>query len=209
MSKTYDKKNGRYMSPPCQVTYQGLNKPNEKGQYNLTVRVPKSAKERLGVFSHCYKECLLEKFPPKTKLPKGDLPIKDGDDSGKDKYVEHFYMNVKTSYEVQAVGPDKKAIHVSEIENGDTIAFKFNAYTWDYNGKKGISFGLGNIILLEKGNDADKAVLGGGGSSNPEDDFGDFDTSAYDQAIKPKASDQNNGGFDDEDFEDDDLGLGI
>lgn len=200
----YEKKNGRYTSPPCQVTWQGLVKPNDKGQYTLTVRVPKEQKERLGVFDHCFKECKTEEFPPNTKFAKSDLPIKDGDDSGKEKYTNHFYINLKTSYEVQALGPDKKAIPLSEIENGDIVAFKFNAYKWNYNGKDGISFGLGNVILLEKGSDADKAELGGSGASNPEDDFSDFDTSGYGGA----ASTESGSSFDDTD-DDDGLGLGL
>ena len=179
-----EKVNGKFMSTPCQVTYEQLSKPDEKGQFRMTVRCRKDGtykgkKFNLGVYSDAYKECLQENFPSGTKLAKSELPLKDGDDSGKPHLEDHFYMNLKTSYPVACLDANKQPINPAQINRGDTVVFMFSPYNWEYNGRKGISFGLGNIILLEEADEEAKKELGGGGATDPLSDFQGFDTSAF------------------------------
>lgn len=115
-----------------------------------------------------------------SKVPRGltDWTVREGDDEEYEASFDRFYINPKCP----AKSAPKTVIRVAgKIEQVDEdiiypgcyVAVSVNAYGMDANTEKkmkaSVNLGLGNVMFLRDGE-----RLGGG--SNPEDDFGDFES---------------------------------
>lgn len=119
----------------------------------------------------------VERFGPQQKVKS---PIKDADtyeteqgDIFAEKHPElagHFFINLQSRKPFALVGANPKdVLNPEDVESGDIGRCAIHAYAWEYQSKKGVSFGHGNIQRLRAGD----VKIGGGGAASPDDDFGD------------------------------------
>lgn len=101
-------------------------------------------------------------------------PLRDGDEEDKgEEYAGMYFMNVsspvssKVGVRVLAGGKIVEALDEEDFYSGCWGAVTINAFPYDSNGNKGVSFGLDNVIKTR-----DDERLAGGASA--EEDFGDM-----------------------------------
>lgn len=92
--------------------------------------------------------------------------VPDGTEAGAEPYGGHYFMTIKSDRQPGIVGPDREPIlDAGVIVSGDYGCISMNGYAWDNKNGKGISFGLGNIQFLKKGEPL------GGAQIAPDKDF--------------------------------------
>ena len=99
--------------------------------------------------------------------------IKDGDEQAdldrNPEYAGHLYMSVSSNTRPGIVDINVQAIlDSSEVYSGCYVRASINAFPYLYMGKRGVSFGLNHIQLIEDGEFL-------GGRSRAEDDFDSID----------------------------------
>lgn len=124
--------------------------------WGLTLLVPKSDKSTIAAFEGAIEAAVEKKWG--AKRPNGlYLTFRDGDDpkEGKDNdpaYKNHMFVAVKTKEPPGIVDAQRQEVlDASAFMSGDYCRCTLNAYGYDFKGKKGVSFGLNNIQVLEKG----------------------------------------------------------
>jgi len=144
-------------------------------EYSLMIIVPKTDTETLGALNAAAKEAASGKWG--DKLPRNMRnPIRDADaeaEANGEQPLEHLkgccFLNVKSKNKPQVVDRQRYEItDPAEFKSGDYCRVSLNAYAYDVNGNRGVSFGLGNVQVVAKGE-----PLGGG--SRARDDFDDWD----------------------------------
>jgi hypothetical protein len=110
----------------------------------------------------------IEKWGPKEKWPKGlDFPFRKGEEKSHiDGYGEGVIAVSATSKQQPSVWNEykKDIIDPKEFYPGCFAVASVVAFAWENTGKKGVSFGLRNIMKTRNGK-----MLGGG--AKPEEDF--------------------------------------
>jgi hypothetical protein len=99
-------------------------------------------------------------------------PLRDADKEAEEKdepIQSHlkgcYFMNVKSKQPVGIVDRQKHKVEdPTAFQSGDYCRVSLNAYAYDMKGNRGVSFGLNNVQVLEKGDPL-------GNRSRPEDDF--------------------------------------
>ena len=133
--------------------------------------IPKTDKETLDKIKAAQEAAITAKWPGKRPA-KVSSTLHDGD-GVKEKTGEpygpeckgHYVMAVSSKLRPQIVDVNmNKIIDSSEISSGDYARVSINAYAYDVSGNRGVSFGLGNVQLVAKGEPL-------GGSTRAEDDF--------------------------------------
>ena len=149
------------------------NEMNGKEEFSTQVLVPKTDLDTVAQLKAAAKEALTAKFG--DKIPKTVRnPLRDGDTEVKSdggplgpEYAGHFFFNTKSTAKPGAVDAHGHDILGSQdIVSGDYGRVAVNAYAYDQAGNKGVSFGLNNIMLLEKGESL------GGSKPSAAADFG-------------------------------------
>lgn len=158
-------------------------------RYEVTLLLPKSDKELVNKVRNTIKELQDEYVAahPKFVIPKSGRqgenwnPIKDGDDSA---YSEEFGYFKISAYRKEKDGAPlvidkfKQPITRKEdIYSGSWGVASIDAYVYDNEGGKGITFGLNGLQKVK-----DDEAFGGGGAGSVEDDFDD-ESSADDDPI--------------------------
>jgi len=145
--------------------------PEGEKKFSTSILIPKSDKVTLEKIKAAQEAAITAKWPGKRPA-KIATTLHDGD-GVKDKTGEpygpeckgHYVMAVSSKLRPGVVDTDmNKIIDSSEISSGDYARVSINAYAYDVNGNRGVSFGLGNVQLLSKGESL-------GGSTRAEDDF--------------------------------------
>ena len=111
------------------------------------------------------------KRPPKvnTTMHDGDGTKENGEPYGKE-CAGNWVMTVTAKDRPGLVDKDlQPMLNPREIKSGDYGRVSINAYTFDFSGKRGVSFGLNNVQKLEDG-----APLGNA-RAEAEDDFATAD----------------------------------
>ena len=142
-------------------------------QYSMTVLIPKTDLVTLKKLESAREVAINTKWPGKrpalvvSTLHDGDLPKpSNGEDFG-DECKGHMVMAVASKYKPQVLDRDgNEIIDPSEVGSGDYFKVSLNAYGYDFKGKRGVAFGLGNCLFWEKGESL-------GGRSRATDDFAD------------------------------------
>jgi hypothetical protein len=141
-------------------------------QYSTMLLIPKSDKEAIKALREAEKAAAAEKW---GKAPsKLASIIHDGDDEDNEGYPEregHYYMTVSANQQYRPGIVDKNrqpVIDQSEVYSGVYANVTVRPFGYDFKGKKGVSFGLGNVQILGYGDS-----LAGGISA--EDEFDDVD----------------------------------
>jgi len=120
----------------------------------------------------------MNKWPKKLMLPFRDGAEKDFDGYGPDVIFVGASSKQKPAVVDQSV---QAIIDPSEFYGGCYARATVNAFTWEFMGKAGISFGLGNIQKVKDGDSFS-------GKSKPENDFDSIDAPAVGASKAEEAS---------------------
>lgn len=137
--------------PPSPQTLR--SNPNAKGKFGITLLIPKSDKKTLDALYAAEKEA--QEIGKNSKF-NGSIPpnvatlIRDGDeDQDTDKYPEfagNMFMNVRSDRKPVVVDQNvQEVLDPTEVYSGCWVKASINAYPYNFEGKKGISFGLNAI----------------------------------------------------------------
>lgn len=145
-------------------------------KYSVTILIPKSDTVTVSKIKAAQEAAIDAKWPTK-RPPKLATTLHDGD-GVKEKTGEefgpeckgHWVMSVSSKQQPGVVDADRNEIlDKTAVVSGDYGRVSINAYVYDVNGNRGVSFGLNNAQFLEKGEPL-------GGRTRAEDDFADNDT---------------------------------
>lgn len=137
--------------PPSAQTLR--QNPNAKGKYGITLLIPKSDTATMEALRAAENEA--KEIGKNTKFD-GRIPtnltsiIHDGDtEQDLEKYPEfegHWYMAVRSDRKPVIVDQNVQEIFdAAEVYSGCWVKASVNAYPFNFEGKKGISFGLNAI----------------------------------------------------------------
>ena len=113
-------------------------------------------------------------------IPKNlQLTLHDGDEEAdlerNPEYEGHWYMTVSSKTKPGIVARDLEPITDStEVYSGCYVKASINAYPYNFNGKKGVTFGLNHIQKISDGDPL-------GGRSRADDDFDELDDDEIDE----------------------------
>ena len=157
----------------CYVGAARRNEMSGNDEFSTQILVSKDDKETVSALKAAAKVALQGKFGDKIP-PKIRNPLRDGDTETRGdgsplgaEYQNHYFLTVKSSkrpgiidaHGVELLGSD-------DVASGDFGRVAINAFAYDTAGNRGVSFGLDNVQLLEKGSNL------GGGRKSAFEDFG-------------------------------------
>lgn len=155
-------------------------RPNEDGtsKYELCILIPNDDKDTLKLIDKAIEAAtargVAEKWGGK-KPKKLQLPLRDGDEKEDMEGFENcMFLNTKTKLKPNII--DKTGttiIDPEEIYAGCYGSVALSFYPYNTSGNNGVGVCLDNVIKLKDGERL------GGGKPSAESDFGDIDTSEY------------------------------
>lgn len=146
-----------------------MNDMNGKDEYSMAILIPKTDSATVGKIKAAIEEAKKDKFASKTPS-NFRSPLRDGDEERPDDeaYAGHYFMNLKSQNRPGIVDKERQEVIDSDaFISGDYCRVSMNAYAYDVNGNRGVSFGLGNVQVLEKGDPLTSRA-------RAEDDFDDW-----------------------------------
>ena len=162
---------GKCRASYVNVFHPRLNELNGKEEYSMVLLVPKTDQQTVAKLQGAIEAAKQLKWS--AKVPPGvQSPVHDGDGERPnggpygDECHGHWVINVKSNRRPGIVDAQlNDVIDTGEFNSGDYCRVSLSAFGYD-NARKGVSFGLNNIQVLERGEPL------GGSASRPEDDFG-------------------------------------
>lgn len=144
------------LTPEFRVSFPDVFTPNTFGggdpKYQLTMLVPKEDKAFIDKLKGLVGAAIKEQWPNKDKRPELQLPFQDGDSKEYDGYEGHIAVRTSSKYRPGIVNARRdEIIDESEFYGGCYARAQINAYTWEFGGKSGVSFGLQNVQKLRDG----------------------------------------------------------
>jgi len=144
-----------------------LNKLNGRTEYSMTLLIPKSDNYTLDLIQKATDDAIFQKWNG-NKPAKIRLPLRDGDAEDKGpEYKGHYFLNVKAKEDRKPGVVDRNVqpvLDAGEFRSGDYCLVSMNSFAYDQAGNRGVSFGLNNVQVLEKGDPLSA-------QSRAEDDF--------------------------------------
>lgn len=168
----------KVVTGPVRLSYVHLfekfsNNPDQEPKYSCVLLIPKSDKatyKKLRAAQQSALENGVAKFGGKIPKVWKDT-IHDGDDEDKvdfernPEYKGHWYMSVSAKTRPGIVDRDvQEILDSTEIYSGCYARVSINAFAFNTQGSKGVSFGLNHVQKLRDGDYL-------GGRSKAEDDF--------------------------------------
>jgi hypothetical protein len=160
----------------CKLFKAELPKNAKEGdtpKFGMTILIPKDDKATLAKIEAARETAINLKFPGKrpakidTTLHDGDLPRPSNGEEFGEECKGHWVMAVASKFKPKILDRDSnEIIDPAECGSGDYFKVSLNAYGYDFSGKRGVSFGLGNVLFWDRGQSL-------GGTSRAEDDFSD------------------------------------
>lgn len=148
--------------------------PGNEPKYSVCLLIPKSDKATVSKLKSAIEAALERdkvkwggKVPANLKLSlrDGDEALESGEREGEE-YRGHYFMNVSSKQKPGIVdGHVQEIIDANEIYSGIYARVSINAFGYNTNGNRGVSFGLNHVQKVRDGE-----VLGGG-RGRAEDDF--------------------------------------
>lgn len=147
-----------------------MNDMSGKEEYSMSILIPKEDKETVARIRAVVAEVTKEKWG--GKVP-GNLrqTLRDGDSERPDDpaYAGHYWLNLKSKDRPGIIDKARKEVtDPREFVSGDYCRVSMSAYAYDFNGNRGVAFGLGNIQVLGRGEPLS-------GRARAEDEFDDFE----------------------------------
>lgn len=174
----------KLVTPKVRASFVNVFKPrvndlNGEEEYSMQLIIPKSEKAFIKKLNDAVQEAANDKWngkPPKAlrhPLRDADAEAEQRDEDVQPHLENCYFMNVtqKSRFgKPQVVDKDRDEIlDPSEFQSGDYCRVSINPFAYDQKGNKGVSFGLGNVQVLAKGDPL------GGGRTRAEDDFDDWE----------------------------------
>lgn len=163
----------KLITPEFRGSFVSLDKPrrmkgDDKGdpQYQILIAIPKND-PFWNQAAAIVQQAAIEKW---GKVPERlKTPIKDGDPSGYDNLIGHFFINARSDRRPGVVDVNLNPImDAKELYSGAWYRVSINAYAWDHpTGGKGVSFALNNAMKIRDDEAFD-------GSTTAEQDFAGF-----------------------------------
>jgi len=136
------------------------NEMNSQKEYSLQVLVPKSDEATVSALKAAAKKAIADKWPTPPKGLRN--PLRDGDTETKQdgsplgpEYAGCYFFNAKCAADKhKPTVIDKMGNELFEhdaVKSGDFFRVSVNAYAYDRSGNRGVSFGLNNVQLVERG----------------------------------------------------------
>jgi hypothetical protein len=176
----------------CNVCSPRRNEFNGKDEFSTQILVAKSDTATVAALKAAAKAALATKWGDKVPA-KVRNPLRDGDTETKGdgsalgpEYKDHFFMTVKSSKRPGII--DSSGVELlgsDDVASGDWGRVSLNAYAYDAAGNKGVSFGLNNVQLMNKGESL------GGGRPSAAADFGVATSTAAAPVAETVADDDN------------------
>jgi len=176
----------------CNVCSPRRNEFNGKDEFSTQILVAKSDTATVAALKAAAKAALATKWGDKVPA-KVRNPLRDGDTETKGdgsalgpEYKDHFFMTVKSSKRPGII--DSSGVELlgsDDVASGDWGRVSLNAYAYDAAGNKGVSFGLNNVQLMNKGESL------GGGRPSAAADFGVATSTAAAHVAETVADDDN------------------
>lgn len=158
----------------------------QEPKYSACLLIPKSDKKTISKIKAAI-EAAKERDKAKWngKVPTGlKISLRDGDEeleSGAregEEYAGHYFMNVSSKQRPGVVDADVvEILDPNEVYSGCYVRASINAFGYNANGNRGISFGLNHIQKISDGEPL------GGGRTKAEDDFTAYETTGSDDLL--------------------------
>lgn len=183
-----------YLSPLALFSFPVLDKPraggkNSKEKYSICLILDPSSfnakdKERIKALKKAATEALREKFGDKVFDKKGKpkasvWPFRDSAEKDHLGGFEEGTVFINARTEIKPGVADARGgkidgkwpeIEGSEVYPGCYGRAKLQVYTYDVDGNKGVTFGLGNVIVMKNGERLDGARAAGSDFEDIDDD---------------------------------------
>lgn len=130
-----------------------MNDFSGKEEYSICILIPKDDRDTVAKIQAAVKAVVAKKWSGKTPANLR-TPLRDGDEErpGDPAYAGHYFMNLKSRDKPGVVDRNRdEVLHPAEFVSGDYCRVSMGAYAYDMHGNRGVSFGLGNVQVLEKG----------------------------------------------------------
>ena len=156
-----------------------------KPKYSVSLIIPKSDTKTIKAIESAIQAAYEEgeaklKGTGKTVPPLSSIrtPLRDGDTDRPDDaaYANAYFINCNSETQPGIVDANcQPVIDHSECYSGCYGRASINAFAYNTNGSKGISFGLNNLQVLRQAESL-------GGKSRAEDDFAEFRSEGFDDS---------------------------
>jgi hypothetical protein len=174
---TLNQKTGRYVVVG-RLLWNSLFQPRKgkggkEGKYECNIAIPAEAKLKLlqdaaveagrhgkyGTVAKAFKDAPAGKWPSSVKNP--FKKTSENDKLADIAAAFPTYIAARAKDRPGVVGPNGKAegVEPSHVYPGRWVKVSLDAYDYDTDGNKGVTFGLGNVQLLQ---DDEELVIGGG-----------------------------------------------
>jgi hypothetical protein len=127
------------------------NEQNGKLQYSMVMLFPKDSD--IEIIKEMARNAVENMWPDEAKRPKGiKSPFRNGDEKGYDGYQGHIFLTASSVSKPKLVDGQRQQIDSEEVfYSGCYARAEINAFAYDKNGNKGVSFGLWKIQKLRDG----------------------------------------------------------
>lgn len=175
----------RVRTGEVRLSYAHINEPRQSldGQdpkYSASLIIPKADTETIRLIEEAIQEAAKDgvgKFG--GKIPANlQTPLRDGDTDREDdpNYQDAMFINANATLKnkpqvLKQVGGKLVPAEPGDVYSGVYASVSVEFFAYNFNGKKGIGAGLGNVLVLRDGE-----PLSGGASA--ESDFGDLGETA-------------------------------
>lgn len=134
-------------------------KPGAKPKYGISLLVPKTDKATIQMLQEAIKQAGTDKFGPKfieqARAGRMKMGIRDGDKERADDpaYVGHYFVNCRSNNKPIVLARDAvtQITNPADFRSGDYCRATINAFAYDTDGNKGVSFGLIHLQKVENG----------------------------------------------------------
>lgn len=157
----------------CNLFKSVLGKNSKEGdtpKYGMTILIPKDDAVTLKKIKAAQEVAIAAKWakrPPKVEmtLHDGDEPRPSTGEAFGDECKGHFVMNCQSKFKPKILDRDgNEVIDAAACGSGDYYKVSINAYAYENSGKRGVAFGLNNVLFWAQGESL-------GGAGRAEDDF--------------------------------------
>jgi hypothetical protein len=171
----------RVVTGTVRLSYANLFTPkvNEEGkaQFSVMLLIPKSDEQTIAKLKAAAKAAIEAKWGNKPP-PNLKSSLRDGDieHPGEEPYAGHYFINVRSNDAPQVV--DERLAPITDptgLVSGDFARVSLGSFGYDAKGNRGVSFGLGNVQRVRKGEPLGSRVRAENEFAPVDADGNDFD----------------------------------
>lgn len=162
---------------PVRLSYPSIFKPKpeggfDAGKYTASLIIPKTDTvtiKRIETAIEAAKKAGTAKFGGKIPA-KLDISFYDGDEADDEAYKNSMYISAKNKNKPGVLDEAGNAVMPGEEDKvyaGCYVRVSLNIFAYNFEGKKGLAFSLGNIMKMKDGEPLS-------GRASAEDDFAEF-----------------------------------